>query len=87
MMQAIGRRYVGTFNARYRRTGTLWEGRYKAALVDSERYVLACYRYIELNPYARRWLAPRATTAGRATTETRVANAKRVSHPTPPISN
>ena len=50
MMQAIGRRYVGSFNARYRRTGTLWEGRFKAALVDSERYVLACYRYIELNP-------------------------------------
>ena len=33
MMQAIGRRYVGCFNARYRRTGKLWEGRYKAALV------------------------------------------------------
>ncbi len=50
LMQAIGRRYVGCFNARYRRTGTLWEGRFKSALVDSERYVLACYRYIELNP-------------------------------------
>jgi len=50
MMQAIGRRYVGCFNARYGRTGTLWEGRYKAALVGSQRYVLACYRYIELNP-------------------------------------
>lgn len=49
-MQAIGRRYVGSFNARYRRTGTLWEGRFKAALVDSERYLLTCYRYIELNP-------------------------------------
>jgi putative transposase len=50
MMQAIGRRYVGCFNARYGRTGTLWEGRFKSALVDSERYVLTCYRYIELNP-------------------------------------
>ena len=50
MMQAIGRRYVACFNARYRRTGTLWEGRFKSALVDSERYVLTCYRYIELNP-------------------------------------
>ena len=50
MMQAVGRRYVGSFNARYRRTGTLWEGRFKAALVDTARYVLACYRYIELNP-------------------------------------
>ena len=54
MMQAIGRRYVGCFNARYRRTGTLWEGRYKAALVDSERYVMGCYRYIELNPVRAR---------------------------------
>jgi putative transposase len=50
MMQAIGRRYVASFNARYRRTGTLWEGRFKSALVDSEHYVLTCYRYIELNP-------------------------------------
>ena len=50
MMQAIGRRYVGSFNARYQRTGTLREGRFKSALVDSERYALACYRYIELNP-------------------------------------
>jgi putative transposase len=50
MMQAIGRRYVGCFNTRYRRTGTLWEGRYKAALVGTARYALACYRYIELNP-------------------------------------
>ena len=50
MMQAVGRRYVGSFNARYRRTGTLWEGRFKAALVDTDRYLLTCYRYIELNP-------------------------------------
>ncbi|MHC9084265.1 transposase [Luteimonas sp. RIT-PG2_3] len=50
MMQAIGRRYVGAFNARYWRTGTLWEGRFKSALVDSDTYLLTCYRYIELNP-------------------------------------
>ena len=50
MMQALGRRYVACFNARYRRTGMLWEGRFKAGLVDSEDYVLTCYRYIELNP-------------------------------------
>jgi len=50
MMQALGRRYVRYFNDRYDRTGSLWEGRYKACLVDSDRYVLACYRYIELNP-------------------------------------
>ena len=54
MMQAIGRRYVACFNARYRRTGTLWEGRFKAALVGSVRYVLACYRYIEMNPVRAR---------------------------------
>ena len=55
-MQALGRRYVAYFNTRYRRTGTLWEGRYKACLVDSERYVLTCYRYIELNPVRARMI-------------------------------
>lgn len=50
MMQMLGRNYVTHVNACYRRTGTLWEGRYKSCLVDSEDYVLACYRYIELNP-------------------------------------
>lgn len=54
MMQKLGRQYVGTFNARHGRTGTLWEGRYKACLVDSERYVLTCQRYIELNPVRAR---------------------------------
>lgn len=49
-MQTLGRRYVQYFNRKYGRTGTLWEGRYKAALIDSERYALTCYRYIELNP-------------------------------------
>jgi len=50
MMQAIGRRYVRTLNDKYRRTGTLWEGRYKSCLVDSDHYLLRCLRYIELNP-------------------------------------
>lgn len=50
VMQSLGRNYVQYINKNYRRTGTLWEGRHKASLVDSERYVLACYRYIELNP-------------------------------------
>ncbi len=54
MMQRLGRQYVGQFNARHRRTGTLWEGRYKSCLVDSETYVLSCYRYIELNPVRAR---------------------------------
>ena len=38
------------FNDLHRRTGTLWEGRYKAAMIDSERYLLPCHRYIEFNP-------------------------------------
>jgi REP-associated tyrosine transposase len=50
MMQGIGRLYVAEFNRRHDRTGTLWEGRYKSCLVDTDAYVLACYRYIELNP-------------------------------------
>lgn len=54
LMQQLGRNYVGQFNARHRRTGTLWEGRYKACLVDSESYVLQCLRYIDLNPVRAR---------------------------------
>lgn len=50
MMQALGRRYVGWFNARHQRTGTLWEGRFRAGLIEGERHLLACMRYIELNP-------------------------------------
>ena len=50
MMQSIGRIYVQYFKSRYHRTGTLWEGRYKASIVDDERYLLTCMRYIELNP-------------------------------------
>ncbi len=50
MMQMLGRYYVQYFNYCYKRTGTLWEGRYKAALIDSEQYLLTCMRYIELNP-------------------------------------
>lgn len=49
-MQHIGRRYVQYINYTYHRSGTLWEGRYKASLVDVERYLFTCYRYIELNP-------------------------------------
>jgi len=50
MMQSLGRRYVRRFNMRHRRSGTLWEGRYKATIVESERYLIACMAYIELNP-------------------------------------
>jgi putative transposase len=49
-LQMIGRYYVQYFNFTYQRTGTLFEGRYKATLIDSEHYLLSCYRYIELNP-------------------------------------
>ena len=50
VMQLVGNRYVQYINKSYRRTGTLWEGRHKASLIDAERYLLTCYRYIELNP-------------------------------------
>lgn len=54
LMQKLGRGYVGQFNTRHRRTGTWWEGRYKASLVDSESHVLHCHRYIDLNPVRAR---------------------------------
>lgn len=50
MMQYLGRHYVRYFNSEYRRSGTLWEGRFKSCLVGSEHYLLHCQRYIELNP-------------------------------------
>ena len=50
MMQGLGRYYVQYFNHCYQRTGTLWEGRYKATLIDTELYLFTCMRYIELNP-------------------------------------
>jgi putative transposase len=50
VMQTLGRYYVQYYNYSYERTGTLWEGRYKATLIDSESYLFTCMRYIELNP-------------------------------------
>jgi putative transposase len=50
VMQSLGRTYVQYFNYVYSRTGTLWEGRYKATLLNSDQYLLTCMRYIELNP-------------------------------------
>ena len=50
LMQALGRQYVRTVNHLYRRSGTLWEGRFRACGVRAEEYLLACMRYIELNP-------------------------------------
>jgi putative transposase len=57
LMQKLGRQYVSQFNARHGRTGTLWEGRFKSCLVDSESYVLRCYRYIDLNHLRARIVA------------------------------
>jgi len=57
VMQLVGNRYVQYINRSYRRTGTLWEGRHKSSLVDSERYLLSCYRYIELNPVRARMVS------------------------------
>jgi REP-associated tyrosine transposase len=50
MMQSLGSRYVRYINKKYERTGTLWEGRFKSSLVDSDAYLLTCMRYIEMNP-------------------------------------
>jgi putative transposase len=50
MMQAVGRSYVRYFNDLQQRTGTLWEGRYRSTLIQTEHYLLACMAYIDLNP-------------------------------------
>lgn len=50
LMQFLGRHYVPYINRKYGRSGSIWEGRYKAGLIDAADYLLACMRYIELNP-------------------------------------
>ena len=50
LMQSLGRRYVQYINRFYKRSGTLWEGRFKASLINADEYLYLCYRYIELNP-------------------------------------
>ena len=73
-MKAVNQRYVQYINGAYRRSGTLWEGRYKSSLIESERYFLTCMRYIELNPVRARmvanagdycWSSYRANAAGK----------------------
>jgi len=73
-IQTVGRRYVGRFNHVHGRTGTLWEGRYKGAIIESDAHLLACMRYIELNPVranlvaspaAFAWSSYRANALGR----------------------
>jgi putative transposase len=49
-MQSAGIRYVGYYNKRYARSGTLWEGRFHSSVIEHDRYLLACHRYIDLNP-------------------------------------
>jgi len=77
LMKHLGQRYVQYVNRTYRRSGTLWEGRFKSCLAQSEAYVLACYRYIELNPSRAgmvahprdyRWSSYRANAEGEANT-------------------
>jgi putative transposase len=57
-MQAVGRRYVAHFNRRYLRNGALWEGRYRATVIEAERYLLPCMRYVEAAPQHVSTLAP-----------------------------
>ena len=75
LMKHLGQRYVQYVNRTYRRSGTLWEGRFRSCLAQSEVYVLACYRYIELNPVRAnmvrhpreyRWSSYRANAEGRS---------------------
>jgi putative transposase len=70
---SLGRRYVQCINRSYRRTGTLWDSRYKSSLVQAETYLLSCQRYIELNPVRAamvddpghyRWTSYRANALG-----------------------
>ena len=78
MMQYAGRRYVPYINHHYGTSGTLWEGRYKASLIQEENYLLTCMRYIEMNPVRAnmvahprqyRWSSYRANGEGRAAPE------------------
>jgi putative transposase len=75
IVMSLGRRYVQYFNRKYRRTGTLWDSRYKASLIQAESHLLACHRYIELNPVRAamvsdpacyRWSSYGANALGRA---------------------
>lgn len=50
LTKVVGSRFAQYMNRTYHRTGTLWEGRHKSSVIDSESYLLTCYRYVELNP-------------------------------------
>ena len=75
LMKALGQRYVQYVNRTYRRSGTLWEGRFRSCLLQEDGYLLACQRYIELNPVRAvmvahpgeyRWSSYRANGQGEA---------------------
>lgn len=75
LVMSLGRRYVQYINKTYRRTGTLWDSRYKSSLVHADEYLLLCQRYIELNPVRAgmvddpaqyRWSSYRANGLGQA---------------------
>jgi len=75
LMKLLGQRYVQYVNRVYRRSGTLWEGRFRSCLVQAEDYLLGCQRYIELNPVRAnmvahpaeyRWSSYRANAQGEA---------------------
>ena len=54
MIQSLGRQYVRYINQTYKRTGTLWEGRFKSSLISNDEYLVACSIYIESNPVRAR---------------------------------
>ena len=77
LMKHLGQRYVQYVNRTYRRTGTLWEGRFRSCLAQEDGYVLACHRYLELNPVRAgmathprhyRWSSYRRNAEGKAST-------------------
>lgn len=57
LMKRLGQRYAQYFNREHSQSGTIWEGRFRSCIAESARYVLACYRYIELNPIRARMVA------------------------------
>jgi len=75
MMKRLAQSHTQHVNKQRERTGSLWEGRFRSCLVMTERYALACYRYVELNPVAAgmvghprdyAWSSYRANAEGRS---------------------
>lgn len=77
MMKTLSQRYVQYFNRRYQRSGTLWEGRYRSCIVETDCYFLTCQRYIELNPVRAAIVA----TPGAYRWSSYLANAEGISNP------